>query len=83
MPCSILNLNVQDILGSRVENIQGTLKKRKVNKDGILMGQEVINNLDNNANSNLPDYDYVKNQIKSGEGCNIAGTFQVNKVISK
>ncbi len=85
VPCSILSLDVQDILGSRIENIQGTMRKRKINKEGQELGMEIINNMDNiktnNGDGDMPDYEYLKKAFQEGKGCNMFGTLQANKVI--
>jgi hypothetical protein len=86
LPCSILNLDVQDILGSHVENVQGTMRKIKLDKNGNNIGHEIFNNLDSikssrNLNHEL-SMDSIRKELQDGEGCQMAGSFSINKVNS-
>ena len=58
------------------------MKKRKINKAGETIGLEIVKDLVEirSGQGALPDYEYVKQQFKDGEGCNMAGTIQVHKV---
>lgn len=76
LPCSILSLDVQDIMGSHSVNIQGNLMKYRLDKDGKTIAEEKYQNGENQ----MPDYEMVKNEIVAKEGCRIKGYFIVNKV---
>ena len=94
-PCSILSLDVQDVMGSHSVNVHGSLMKYRLDKDKKVLGEEVYHvkekKKDKNSNPNshddddydeglMPDYELVKKQITDKEGCRIKGYFLVNKV---
>jgi hypothetical protein len=86
MPCSILSLDVQDVMGIHVLNIGGTLKKYTLDKEGRNLG-EVSTVKPNNKtddhdhdDDSQPDYNMVKEQLANKEGCKVKGSVIVNKV---
>jgi hypothetical protein len=89
LPCSILSLDVQDVMGIHVLNIGGNLKKYKLDKDGKVLGEEPAKETkpapsghshDDDDDDNLPDYEMVKQQLANQEGCKVKGSVVVNKV---
>ncbi len=91
LPCSILSLDVQDVMGSHIMNIGGNLKKFRLSKDGKVTGEykdEPANtssdyNHEHEVDSNYspqPDYQRVKEEILNSEGCRVFGAVIVNKV---
>ena len=94
MPCSILSLDVQDVMGIHILNIGGTLTKIRIDKNGKNLGEykkvEPANppakkddhgHSHDNEEENQPDYEMVKKQLSEGEGCKVRGTVIVNKVL--
>lgn len=66
MPCEILSLDVQDVMGTHIVDISGSLFKKKLNSNGEVISQ--VSMLDNLHNR----FDLV-NKVKEGlnnkEGC--------------
>ena len=88
LPCSILSLDIQDIMGSHSVNIVGNLHKHRLDVNGATLETEKYKTVDHEHEGKkgeehgieMPDYDLVKNQIINKEGCRIDGYFVVNKV---
>jgi hypothetical protein len=92
LPCSILSLDVQDVMGIHILNIGGNLKKMRIDKNGKHIGEpaEQVKPLNVTAyksdhahdhdEEHQPDFEMVKKQLADGEGCKIRGTVTVNKV---
>ena len=85
MPCSILSVDVQDIMGSHIVNVQGTLYKNRVGKNGKILGKEMVDlqkmlhDHDHDGDSNKA-FEIAKKQILEEEGCNLYGDVEVKKV---
>ena len=88
-PCSILSIDVQDVMGSHSVNVHGTLTKNKLNSQGKVIGQEIykkanMNPLEEELNKGndeeMPSMDLVKKEIDDSEGCQVFGYFFVKKV---
>lgn len=90
-PCSILSIDVQDVMGSHTVNVHGTLTKNKLSKDGKIVGQEIYSKAKLDAIGNdghghdhsedeIPDINKVKKEIENQEGCQVFGHLYVNKV---
>ncbi len=93
LPCSILSLDVQDVMGTHYVNLHGSLTKYRLDQNGKIIGEEqyarakdipITERKDAHAGHGhdevLPDYEFVKSQYKNKEGCRIKGYFMVNKV---
>jgi len=88
LPCMILSLDIQDVMGSHSVNVHGTLHKDFLDQDGKMLSQAVhptrhpdLAHTDHHEGENeQPDYEEVKKAIKDKEGCRLYGTFYVNKV---
>ena len=86
LPCSIISLDLQDIMGSHTVNIHGSLMKYKLDKEGKIIGESAYKTKppgevhDDDTDEEMPDYDEVKEQFASQEGCQLKGYFLVNKV---
>eukprot|EP01015_Nassula_variabilis_P016572 TRINITY_DN2548_c0_g1_i5.p1 TRINITY_DN2548_c0_g1~~TRINITY_DN2548_c0_g1_i5.p1 ORF type:complete len:283 (-),score=48.79 TRINITY_DN2548_c0_g1_i5:43-891(-) len=74
LPCSLLSLDVEDVTGSHILNVGGELKKRKLDKNGAFISQEIYQ-----ENMN-PDIKETVEGFKNGEGCQVFGYILVNKV---
>ena len=90
-PCSLLSIDIQDVMGSHTVNVHGTLTKNKLDKTGKVIGQEIYRKAqlnpildhgeDNHGNDEeMPDLNLVKAEIDAEEGCQVFGHFFVNKV---
>jgi hypothetical protein len=89
-PCSILSLDVQDVMGSHSVNVHGSLMKYRLDKNRNVLGEEVYQVKEKKKENNpqeedddesaMPDYELVKKQISDKEGCRLRGYFYVNKV---
>jgi hypothetical protein len=82
MPCSLVSLDIQDIMGSHIVNVESDLYKYKLNSDGKKMGKEVINvhHKDEVDEYDLSRYEEIKEEIKNRQGCLIYGQINVKKV---
>lgn len=93
LPCSILSLDIQDVMGSHTVNIHGSLMKYRLDRNGKAISQEVYQvkkkedgekKTDHHGHSHndedMPDFESVKKQLIDQEGCRIKGYFLVNKV---
>lgn len=87
-PCSILSLDIQDVMGSHTVNVHGTLTKNKLDKNGLVIGQEIYHKakltesheVTHGNDEEMPDINLVKAEINNHEGCQLFGQFYVNKV---
>ncbi len=83
-PCSIVSIDLQDIMGSHSVNVHGTITKNKLSKEGKVIGQEVYKKakLQNSGESDEipPSIELVQQEMNDNEGCQIFGYFFVNKV---
>ena len=74
-PCSLMSLDAQDVMGSHIVDIEGTLNKRRLDRDGRLLTEESMLGA-----SKTQDAAAIKSQLTNGEGCQIVGNISVNKV---
>lgn len=89
IPCSIISLDLQDIMGSHTVNIHGSLMKYKLDKNGKIIGESLYKTkspenhgeIFDEEDEEMPDYEEVKKQFQNQEGCQLKGYFLVNKVI--
>jgi len=88
-PCSILSIDVQDIMGSHSVNIHGSITKNRINKHGKVIGQEVYKNAKledhnhsdhNHDEDEVPELSQVQKELDESEGCQVFGFLYVNKV---
>jgi hypothetical protein len=73
IPCNILSVNAQDIMGTHSINIEGTIIKRRLDKNGNIISFY----LENHA---FPTHDEVKEGVIAGEGCQLFGNIEVLRV---
>ena len=76
-PCYILSIDVQDIVGTHVVDIEGDLVKNRLDTRG-----KVIETID--YHKKVPDdannIKKAKDAYKNHEGCQLKGSFLINKV---
>ena len=88
LPCSLLSLDIHDVMGTHILNIGGTLTKSRLDSEGKIISNELMEANKNGVNDHDHDdehfdpvqYEKAKNNIKNNEGCNIKGYIVVNKV---
>jgi hypothetical protein len=91
LPCSIVSIDVQDIMGTHTLNVHGTIVKTRVDKDERLLekmveikkeGGGAVVSHDGHSHEHVeqPNYDEVKNAVLAGEGCNLKGQLEVLRV---
>lgn len=93
LPCSIVSVDAQDIMGSHSLNVHGLITKTRLDKQGVSLGSylleaktgnkktEVANSNGHNHNDvHMPNYEEVKKAILNEEGCKLEGTIQVLRV---
>ena len=69
-PCSGLTVDLMDVMGTHVANIQGTIQKERLGPQGELLPAD-----DSSITAQL-----FKDQLNSKEGCRMFGNLFVNKV---
>jgi hypothetical protein len=74
IPCNILSVNAQDIMGTHSIDIEGTIVKRRLDKSG----KEISTYL--HENHAFPTYEEVKAAVTTGEGCHLFGIIEVLRV---
>jgi hypothetical protein len=77
MPCDVLSLDVQDVMGTHTVDIAGSLFKKKLSKTGEVLSS--VSALDHVVNR-MDLMNRVKEEIEQEQGCNIKGYFQINRV---
>lgn len=86
LPCSLLSIDVDDVMGVHSVNLEGDLMKYKLDSKGNSIGQEPYFSKKikveghDHAHFAQPDYEQVKKQLVNNEGCRLKGFFYVNKV---
>eukprot|EP00747_Dinoflagellata_sp_TGD_P163851 gnl/TRDRNA2_/TRDRNA2_183008_c0_seq1.p1 gnl/TRDRNA2_/TRDRNA2_183008_c0~~gnl/TRDRNA2_/TRDRNA2_183008_c0_seq1.p1 ORF type:complete len:371 (+),score=84.83 gnl/TRDRNA2_/TRDRNA2_183008_c0_seq1:112-1224(+) len=90
MPCEILSLDAQDVMGSHEVDAHGNLYKERLTSKGDVIATEEIKSSHYGATSQLTrhftfnydnqDVERIRKMINSGEGCRVVGNVKVNKV---
>mmetsp|Transcript_54389 Transcript_54389/g.157986 ORF Transcript_54389/g.157986 Transcript_54389/m.157986 type:complete len:347 (-) Transcript_54389:145-1185(-) len=90
MPCELLSLDAQDVMGSHEVDAHGNLFKERLTSKGDVIGREEIQTSHYGAASGLTrhnlfsydnqDMERIRTMIHSGEGCRVAGFVKVNRV---
>eukprot|EP00744_Colponema_vietnamica_P005440 GILI01007973.1.p1 GENE.GILI01007973.1~~GILI01007973.1.p1 ORF type:complete len:356 (+),score=101.40 GILI01007973.1:82-1068(+) len=76
LPCSIVGLDAQDIMGSHEVDVSGSMVKRRLTPSGSVIGEE---NALGGSHSEV-DLDRVRKEVEDKEGCQMVGYIFVNKV---
>lgn len=77
MPCDVLSLDVQDVMGTHIVDISGSLFKKKLSKTGeVLSSTSALDNIYNR----LDLLNKVKEEIEQGQGCQLKGYVEINRV---
>lgn len=85
LPCSLLSLDVQDVMGTHSLNVHGKLVKNRVDSSGNFISvyhepQESAHAHENHAEVIQPKYEEVKKEISNKEGCQLVGNINVLRV---
>ncbi len=85
LPCSIISLDVQDVMGTHSLNVHGKLVKNRVDEKGNLIAiynepKEEGHSHEVHAEVPQPDYAQLKKDIKNKEGCQLVGNISVLRV---
>ncbi|CEM24367.1 unnamed protein product [Vitrella brassicaformis CCMP3155] len=93
LPCEILSLDAQDVMGSHEVDIHGNLVKTRISKDGAelenmpIQGSQISPRGLSPGAATTIQYHYspedlkkIEQMVKDLEGCRIRGFVQVNKV---
>lgn len=90
MPCELLSLDAQDVMGSHEVDAHGHLWKDRLTSKGDVIIREEMKGSHLGAYSSLTkhfsfnyenqDVDRIKKMVHSGEGCRVSGFVKVNKV---
>ena len=72
MPCDVLSLDVQDVMGTHVVDISGSLFKKKLSKEGeVLSSTSALDQIHNRMDL----LNKVKEEIDAKQGCQLKGYF--------
>lgn len=74
-PCGIISLDAQDIMGSHVVNVEGSMRKIRMDPNGRTLSEE-----DLLGHAAAMDTESVRKQFNDKEGCRLVGNIKVNKV---
>ena len=77
LPCKILSIDVSDFMGTHTLNVQGTIVKSRLSKNGKTI--ETIINDSNNTNTPI-DITEIEKAIDNEEGCRFVGAIEVLRV---
>ena len=77
MPCDVLSLDVQDVMGTHIVDISGSLFKKKLNRDGQVLSSSSALEAPQNR---LDLLNKVREELEAGQGCQVVGFFEINRV---
>lgn len=85
LPCSIVSLDVQDMMGNHALNVHGKLNKNRVDRNGnfIALYEEPKHPDEEKRHPTdvpQPDLKELKRDIKNEEGCQLVGNINVMRV---
>jgi len=72
MPCELLSLDVQDIMGTHIVDIAGSLYKKHLSADGKVIGQQSMFDM---VQSKQDLIEKVKRELDQRQGCRLEGFF--------
>ena len=81
LPCMIASVDSKDMMGSHSLNVQGRIIKKRLDKNGKVIG-ELIEVKGNNSHDEdrVVDYEEVRKAVQNEEGCQIVGNLEVLRV---
>jgi hypothetical protein len=66
MPCDVISLDEQDILGTHKNDVMGDLEKRRLSAAGKVLSVETLNERNSFRKA---VYERVKKELDEGQGC--------------
>lgn len=70
IPCDVLSVDIEDVLGTHKTDVMGDLHKKRLNKNGEVINEE--SQLDKNAWRGTI-FERVKKELEEEQGCRITG----------
>ena len=85
LPCSVVALDIQDIMGNYSRNVHGKLLKNRVDRNGNLIAPYVEPKDPEEENKHMhdvpqPDIEVLKSEFQNQEGCQFIGNINVMRV---
>lgn len=77
IPCAIVSVDAQDVMGSHIIDISGNLHKIRLDPQGTVVKGSLENPSEIAHGAPTPDYDPME---QKGEGCHLQGYITVKKV---
>lgn len=70
IPCDVLSIDVEDILGTHKTDVMGDMHKKRLSKDGKVINEETAKQKTEWHGS---IYERVKKELKEEQGCRLSG----------
>lgn len=77
MPCDVLSLDVQDVMGTHMGDVRGNLQKKRLSQDGTVLTVSSVLEAKQQRSQLLQT---VKDEITEKQGCQLSGFFQILRV---
>jgi hypothetical protein len=77
MACEVVSLDVQDVMGTHLVDIQGSLLKRRLSPNGKVIGEQ---SAIHKQQDRTEMHRIAKEQLDAKEGCQLVGYVQINRV---
>ena len=79
IPCYILNMDISDFTGAHTSNVKGTLVKKSLDKDGVLIKTDSKDIGEKHEEEKFTTADVMK-AFNESQGCRLTGSFQVMRL---
>ena len=80
IPCYILNMDISDFTGAHTSNVQGTLVKKHLDKDGNVLSMDASEvNKKHDHENEFTSEDVIK-AFNEEQGCRLTGSFSVMRL---
>lgn len=80
IPCYILNMDISDFTGAHTSNVQGTLVKKHLDKDGNVLSMDASEvNKKHDHEKEFTSEDVIK-AFNEEQGCRLTGSFSVMRL---
>ena len=80
IPCYILNMDISDFTGAHTSNVQGTLVKKHLDKDGKILSMDTSEvNKKHDQEKEFTSDDVIK-AFNEQQGCRLTGSFSVMRL---
>jgi len=78
IPCYILNMDISDFTGAHTSNVQGTLVKKSLDKDGKILSTD-SSEVNKKKEEKFTTEDVIK-AFNENQGCRLTGSFSVMRL---